>query len=403
MTSLAAARALSIQGMAFPEPHRFEAGIPVQWLLEPGVTFLNHGSFGAVPRAVFEEQVRWRERIEASPVEIMGRRCAELIAGAKEKIAPRFGMGAADFGLVTNATEGVNAVLRSLSLQPDDELLTTTHVYNAVRQAMQYVCSRTGASYREVDVPLPAASADELASAILSSLSDRTRLLVIDHVTSPTTIVFPIRQIVSGCRERGVEVLVDGAHAPGMLELDIASIGAAYYAGNLHKWCFAPKGSGFLWVRPDKQADVHPLIISHLYGQGLDKEFGWQGTRDLSAWLTIPAALDFCDAMQIAGLREHNHAMAVWAHRLLCDAMDVEPLTPLDGSLLGSMAAMSLPPRLDAEARTSFDRLQQRLYTEFHMEVPLMVQGPRRLLRVSCQTYNVPEDYLRLGEVLKRL
>lgn len=373
-------------------------------MLEEGVTFLNHGSFGAVPRVVFDEQTELRRQVEARPVEMLGRRCEELIDSAKESVAAWLGVRPVDFGLVTNATEGVNAVLRSLTFRPGDELLTTTHVYNAVRQAMRYVAGRWGAGYRELDVPLPVRSADDIARHVLNGISDRTRLLVIDHITSPTALVFPVEQITQGCDARGIDVLIDGAHAPGMIELDVARTGAAYYAGNLHKWSCAPKGAGFLWVRPDRQADIHPTIISHLLGQGFAREFGWQGTRDLSAWLAVPRALAFMAELGWDRVREHNRAMAAWAHRMLCHRWGVEPVSPLDGSLLGSMATMNLPGALGRMSEAEVRTLQQRLYTEHRIEVPLHAfPGGPPLLRVSCQVYNAAQDYERVGEVIARL
>ena len=373
-------------------------------MLEPGVDFLNHGSFGAVPRVVFEAQTEWRRRIEAAPVEVIARRRLELIDTAKRPVGQWLGMRPDDFGLVTNATEGVNAVLHSLRFGPGDGLLTTNHVYNAVRQAMKFTCARSGATYREVDVPLPVSSADDIADVVLGAVSDRTRLLVIDHVTSPTALVFPVGRIVAACAERGVDVLIDGAHAPGMIPLDVGRIGAAYYAGNLHKWAFAPRGAAFLWVRPDKQARIHPAVVSHHYGEGFSQEFSWQGTRDLSAWFAVPRALDFARSLGLDAVREHNHAMAVWAHRLLCERLRVDrPLSPLDGSLLGSMAAVPLAGRLADVDEQQREAVQQWLYSEHRLEVPLMRFGSRVLLRVSCQVYNEPGQYERVARVINEL
>jgi len=195
-------------------------------MLKPGVAFLNHGSFGAVPRTVFAEQDRLRRAIEAEPIELLGRRNAEQVEAAKRPVGERLGMDNADFGLVTNATEGVNAVLYSLKFGPGDELLTTSHVYNAVRQAMRHAAARGGATYREVDVRTPIGDAAEITRAVVAGLNDRTRLLVIDHVTSPTGLVFPLEEIIRACAARNVEVLVDGAHAPGMLDLNVPATGA---------------------------------------------------------------------------------------------------------------------------------------------------------------------------------
>ena len=374
-------------------------------MLRPDITFLNHGSFGAVPRKVFEAQTQWRERIEAEPVELLGRRGVELLDAAKQPLAQLLRMSIDDFGLVTNATEGINAVLRALPRERDgrDELLTTTHVYNAVRKAMQFVDERDGMTYREIDVPLPVSSPDDIASYVIGGLSERTRLLVIDHVTSPTALIFPVKQIATECARRGIDVLIDGAHAPGMLDLDVPGIGAAYYAGNLHKWCCAPKGSGFLWVRRDRQKDVHPLIISHHLGEGFKAEFGWQGTRDVSAWLTIPAALQSMNELGWKTVRSHNHALATWANAMLASRLKLPNLSPLDGSLLGSMASFPLPPPLHTMSESQIAQVQQRSYDEYRVEMPLMLWQRRYYFRVSCQVYTTAQDLLRAAEVVEKL
>ena len=384
-------------------PPPLRPGLRDQWLLADGLTFLNHGSFGAVPRAVRDAQERWRQRVEADPVEMLGRRCADLIAAAKAPVGDRFGMRPADFGFVTNATEGVNAVLRSLHLRPGDELLTTTHVYHAVRQTMKVAARRSGGTCREVDVPLPVASSAALADAVVGGLSDRTRLVVVDHVTSPTGLVFPVADIVRRCRAAGVDVLVDGAHAPGMLPVDVAAVAPAYYAANLHKWCCCPKGTAFLWVAPDRQADVHPTVVSHNLDAGFADEFAWQGTRDVSAWLTAPAALAFLADLGWDAVLAHNHAMAVWAHQRLVDRWRVDPVSPPDGSLLGSTASVRLPGRLATLDGPATVALQQRLHDEFHIEVPLVGWPGGTMLRVSCQVYNRPDDYERLADVVAEL
>jgi isopenicillin-N epimerase len=372
-------------------------------MLEEGVAFLNHGSFGAVPRAVFDEQTAWRRRVEAAPVEMLARRGDELIAAAKDAAGAWLGMRPEDFGLVTNATEGVNAVLRSLTLRAGEELLTTTHVYNAVRQAMRYVAGRAGASYREIDLPLPVAGPEEIVDRVVAGLSERTRLLVIDHVTSPTALIFPVELVVSACRERGVDVLVDGAHAPAMLPLDVERIGAAYYAGNLHKWAFAPRGAAFLWARPDRQAEVHPTIISHRLGEGFAREFGWQGTRDVTAWLTVPRAIQFLSGLGEQAVRDHNHALAAWAHGMLCRRWGVAPLHPADGSMIGSMATVALPGPLQAMTDAEGEAFQRRLYTHQRIEVPVHRFAGRWVLRVSCQVYNEPAQYERLAGAVNDL
>ena len=375
-------------------------------MLRPDITFLNHGSFGAVPRKVFEAQTQWRERIEAEPVELLGRRGVELLDAAKQPLAQLLRMAPDDFGLVTNATEGINAVLRALPRDRRDngtELLTTTHVYNAVRKAMQFVSERDGWSYREIDVPLPVSSANDIADHVIGGLSERTRLLVIDHVTSPTALIFPVKQITAECARRGIDVLIDGAHAPGMLDLNVPALGATYYAGNLHKWCCAPKGSGFLWVRPDRQKDVHPLIISHHLGEGFKAEFGWQGTRDVSAWLTIPAALQFMADLGWETVRSHNHALAMWANVMIAARLKLPNLSPLDGSLLGSMASLPLPLPLHTMNESQIIQVQRRLYDQYRLEMPLMLWQGKYYFRVSCPAYTTSQDLMRAAEVVEQI
>jgi isopenicillin-N epimerase len=215
--------------------------------------------------------------------------------------------------------------------------------------------------------------------------------------------VLPIERIIAGCARHGVDVLVDGAHGPGMVPLNVQATGAAYYAGNLHKWACCPKGSAFLWARPDRQAGVHPLVISHLYEQGFEKEFSWQGTRDLAAWLAVPQALRFIAGLGWDRVMEHNHAMAVWANRLLCDRWGVTPISPPDGRMLGSMATVPLPAPLDHPPVDQIPQLQQRLYSEFHLEVPIVPWGGRTFVRPCCQVYNTPADYERLGDVISAI
>ena len=384
-------------------PAPLRPGLLAQWLLDQRITFLNHGSFGAVPRCVFDEQTQRRRRIEAEPVEIISRQRIDLLTEAKTAIGQWLSMRPDDFGFVTNATEGVNAVLRSLNFRQSDELLTTSHVYNAIRKAMRFVADRSGAGYREIDLPLPITSSQQIADRVLEAISPRTRLLVIDHVTSPTALVFPVAQIVAGCGRRGVDVLIDGAHAPGMLPLDVPSIGAAYYTGNLHKWAAAPKGTGFLWVHPDKQPQIHPLIVSHHYGEGFVPEFGWQGTRDLAAWLSAPRGLAFMSELGWDRVMAHNHQLAAWAHQMLCHRLGVNPISPLDGSLLGSMATLRLPGPLAKMDDGQVQALQRRLYDEFRIEVPIMQWSGTCFIRPCCQVYNTAADYHRLADAILAL
>lgn len=373
-----------------------------RWRLDPAIAFLNHGSYGACPAPVLRAQERWRDAIERRPIEMLDRRRPGLLRHARERVAEFVGADPEGLGFVTNATAGVNAVLRSLEFQPGDEIVITDHGYPAVERTVRHVAARTGARAITVTLPLPAGFGDELARAVEAAWTDRTRLVLVDHVTSPTAIVMPVEAIARRARARGIEVLVDGAHAPGMLDLDVRRIGATYYTANLHKWVCAPKGSGFLWVAPERRGDVHPPVISLFQGEGFEKEFEWQGTRDITAWLSVPEAIDFFAEFGWERVRRHNHERAVEVQRMLCDAWGVEPITPRDGSLLGSMAAVPTPEgvRRRFESRPA---LLRTLYDDFGIEIPPTEVGDRWLLRASCQVYNEPSEYERLAHAVHTL
>lgn len=387
------------------------------WLLDPAVDFLNHGSFGATPRPVLEAQTAWREEMEREPVRFFVERHDAELATAREALAAFVGARADDLAFVTNATSGCNAVLRSLELAPGDELLTTDHAYNAVRNAMAHVADGAGARLVTVEVPFPLASADEVVERILAAVTPRTRLAVLDHVTSATAMVLPIERLVAALAERGVDTLVDGAHAPGMLDLDVAGIGAAYYTGNLHKWVCAPKGAGFLWVRPDRQEQIHPLVISHGANLPLGErtrfrlEFDWQGTADPSAWLAVPAALRFGAELLAGGwaaLRERNRALALEARDLLCAATGEPP--PIPDAMIGSIASVPLgwedEPASVQGVNLYGDRLHGALLAAgIQVMVTPWPQRPeglrwRRLVRVSAAAYNDRGQMERLARTL---
>jgi isopenicillin-N epimerase len=382
-----------------------DPGRPIRdaFLLEDGVAYLNHGSYGATPRVVLAVADDWRRRMEAQPVRFMQAELPKLLREAASRLAAFLGARGEDLVFVDNATSGVNAILRSLDIGPGDELLTTTHVYGAVRKALHYVAARTGAAVVEAAVPFPAAGDDEIAAAVEQRFSPRTRLLIIDHVTSPTALVVPVARIIAAAKARGLAVLVDGAHAPGMLDLDIPSLGADFYVGNCHKWLFAPKGCGFLWAAQARQTDIHPLVISHGYGMGFLAEFDWTGTRDPSAWLAIGAALDFIDAMDAKRLRDWNHALLLDAVALLKESLRTAVGPP--PALLGSMATIALPteggpfagaPATFESAKAVHDHLRDR----HRIEVPIFLFDERLWVRISAQIYNGRDDYRRLAAAL---
>ena len=382
-------------------PPPFEPEIRAQFGLDPKLTFLNHGSFGSLPRVVRQAQEAWRVRIESNPIEWIGRRNIESLVAVKKPLARFVGCQPNDLGFVTNATEGVNAVLRSLRFESGDELLTCDHVYNAVRQAMKFRAQETGARVVEVPIALPVHDQDHAMNCILNAITPRTRLIVIDHITSPTALRFDVRKIIDAVKGTRAQVLVDGAHAPGALDLSLEALGADFYSANLHKWTMAPRGCAFVWVAPQFQKDIHPCVISHEFANGFAAEFDWQGTRDLSAWNSISAALSWFEDLGADRVLRHNHQLAAWAHQLLCAELSFEPISPLDGSMLSCMASVRLPNAL----RRKFEKpeaFQKQLLDVDHIEIPVFDWNQQWLLRLSAAIHNEPAQYERLVVALKK-
>ena len=373
------------------------------FLLEDGVAYLNHGAFGATPRTVLAAADQWRRRLEAQPVRFFQRELPKHLRATATRLAAFLGARGEDLVFVDNATAGVSAVLRSLDVKPGDELLTTTHVYPAVRKTLHYVAARTGATVVEADVPFPVSGEDEILAAIVGRFSPRTRLLSIDHITSPTAVVFPVKRIAQAAKARGIAVLVDGAHAPGQLDLDIPALGVDYYVGNCHKWLFAPKSCGFLWAAPDAQAAIHPLVISHGHGGGFLAAFDWTGTRDPSAWLALNTALDFVETIGADVLRDRNHALMCEAATLITRQWSTPTGASL--SLFGTMATIAVPTergRFKSAPATleSAAAIHDYLWDDHRIEIPTPVFGGRLWVRISAQIYNEIGDYRRLADAL---
>ncbi len=385
-----------------------------RWALDPELVFLNHGSFGACPRAVLAEQDRIRQRMERQPVQFFVRDFEGLLDAARAELAAFLHAPSTDIAWVPNATSGVNAVLRSLSLAPGDELLTTDHEYNACRNALEYVAGRAGARVVVAQMPFPLADADQAVDAILERAGARTRLALIDHVTSQTGLVLPIRRIVAALAAQGIDTLVDGAHAPGMLDLRLTDIGAAYYTGNCHKWLCAPKGAGFLYVHPDQQAEIRPVVISHGANSPRQdrsrflQEFDWVGTDDPSPMLCVPAALRFMGSLlpgRWPALRAHNRALILDGRRELAEALGLE--LPSPDTMIGSLAALPLPDGAMEPPKSAMyaDPLQDELLRRWRIEVPVIPwpEVPHRLIRISAQIYNHPAQYRLLADALRDL
>ena len=381
-----------------PKPLR-EGDLADLFPLDRSYTFLNHGSFGSVPHEVLAAQHAFRMEIEARPIEMLDRTMKTLLPSTREKVARFVGTHADRFGFVVNATEGVNAILRSLRWERGDEVVVIDHVYNAMRQSLRRLGDEVGVVMREVTVPLPVQDARCWIDAVVAAFGPRTRMLLLDHITSPTALVLPAREIVAAARARGIFTLVDGAHAPGAIALEVDAIGADAYTANLHKWVCAPKGCAFLAVRHGLEPSVHPLATSHWFREGFGREFDWQGTRDMTPWLAAPAAIDFFARFGWDQVRAHNHGLAVWSQRFLCDAWSVEPLSPLDGSMLASMAAVRLPRGVQARF-TMPAEMQAHLYQAHRIEIPVIDWKGQWHIRVSCHLHTTPRLVERLAEVV---
>jgi len=369
-----------------------------EFLLEPGIVFLNHGSFGATPRAVIAAARRWQRRLEAEPVRFMTRELAPALSEARTGLARFLGAEPGDLVFVENATAGVNAVLASLALAPGDELLTTDQVYPAVRHTLRHACQRSGAVLIEAPLPLPLQNPESVVAALRARLCKRTRLLAVELIVSATAAILPVAEVAKAAREAGAQLLVDAAHGPGQIDLDLPALGADWVTGNAHKWLFAPKGTGFLWASPFAQKDLHPTVISHGYGKGFQSEFGWIGTRDPSSWLAVTAAIDFYRRLGDRALRERNRALAAEAAGLLLDELGTGAAAP--GTMRAAMASLALPAPFGAtpEAATA---LHDRLFDRHRIQVPVIPLGGRLWLRISAQIYNERADYERLAAALR--
>lgn len=376
------------------------AAIRGAWHLDPSALTVNHGSFGATPKSVLAVQDEWRQRMEAQPTRFMALTLPEALRAAASRLASFLGARAEDVAFTDNATTGCNAVLRSLRLSAGDEILVLDHGYGAVKNTARHVAALTGARVVEAALPFPRPDADATVAALSAALTARTRLVVIDHITSPSGLVLPIARLIAACHAAGVKILIDGAHGPGQVDLDLTALGADWYAGNCHKWLMAPKGCAFLWARADRQADLHPVTISHGYGKGYLAEFDWTGTRDPSAFLAVGAAIDFFEGLGGARLARRNATLAEEAGHLLARRFGTEC-----GSAGGTQGAMALVrlPILGPADQTRALALRQRLLREHATDAPLNAIGGSIWLRLSVQAYNEIGDYERLGDIVERL
>lgn len=375
------------------------------FLLDPDVVFLNHGSYGACPREVFDTFQNWQREMERNPVEFLGRRSAALLGEARDALARHLGARGPDLVFVTNATTGVNAIAQSLALQPGDEVLATDHEYGACDATWQQACAKAGAHYRRVAIPLPFEPARFVAT-VMAAVTPRTKLVFVSHITSVTALRFPVEALCAAARERGIATLVDGAHAPGQIALDLEATGADFYTGNCHKWLCAPKGAGFLHVRPEHQAAVQAPVVSWGYvaeasghtgfdayaGRSvLERRLQWQGTRDIAAFLAVPAAIEFQARHDWPAQQARCHAMALGLQRRVLARNGLAPVAPDEAYA----QMVTIPVRCsDGEA------LRRRLFERHRIEVPVTQHAGHTFVRVSVQAYNTEADLAALEGAL---
>lgn len=390
-----------------PSPHARH------WTLDPGVVFLNHGSYGACPIPVLEAQRRIRDRMERELVRFFMLEAEGLLDKARAAAAVFVRADAAGLVFLPNVTQAVATIADNVRLSPGDEVLANDHEYSACLSTFSKACRRAGARVVKATVPFPTRGPDEVFEAVMSAVTERTRVALLSHITSPTALVFPVQRLAAALRARGIETIVDGAHAPGQVHVDVGAINAHYYCANLHKWPSCPKGSAFLWVHPERRAGFEPLAMSsraHLDRKDRDRYlalFDYIGTDDPTCFMAVPEALEFLPSL--AGSwhahLERNHALALEARRMLCSALGCEPAAPDD--MVGSMATvvvpgLGLPSGGTAPGRYE-DSLQEHLVERHHIQAPVwsLPSTGHRLLRVSCQAYNSPEQYEYLARALK--
>ena len=378
------------------------ASLKSEFLLDPNVVFLNHGSFGACPKRVFDDYQRWQLELERQPVEFLGRRVTTLLAEARAKLAEYVGAATDEVVYFPNPTTAINMVARSLNLKPGDEILTTEHEYGAMDRTWRFVCNKTGARYVHRPIRLPVTSHEEFVEAFWAGTTERTRAIFISHITSPTALIFPVQEICRRAREAGLLSVVDGAHAPGQIPLNLAELGADLYTGACHKWLCGPKGSAFLYARREVQAWLEPLVVSWGWesetpsGSQFVDHHEWQGTRDVAAFLATPAAIQFQAEHDWGAVRAECHGLASETRRRINDLTGLAPICPASRDWFSQMAAIRLPP-VDVNA------FKERLYNGYRVEAPVFKWNDQPFMRVSFQGYNSRTDADALVDALKHL
>jgi isopenicillin-N epimerase len=381
------------------------------WNLESNRIFLNHGSFGACPEFIIKEQRILQDQMESEPVRFFEDEMPLLLKQARDVLAEFLSCSSEDIALVPNATTGVNTILRSLIFSEGDEILVPDHAYQACRNAIDFVANRWGATVVTVHIPFPIDGPQTVVDLMLSAATDKTKLVMIDTVTSPTGLRMPFEELTNLFESKGIEVLLDAAHGIGMVPLHLDELGASYVTSNCHKWLCAPKGTAFLHVRRDKQHKIHPLTISHGHTFPLGKttrfrhEFDWTGTQDVSGWCALPKVIRGMNEMIDGGwdaVMKHNNELVIEGRNLICDTLDIQP--PCPDSMLACISTLRLPgDPLPHEIMHEPDPLHELLSRKYNIQVPVWSwpSPAGRYLRISAQLYNDIEDYQALADALK--
>lgn len=383
------------QTLKLPQPE-----LARQFLLDDDIVFLNHGSFGACPRPVFEQYQYWQRELERQPVNFIARRLPDLLAEARQALAKFINAPADNLTFVPNATYGINVVVRSLDLQPEDEVLTTDHEYGAINNTWNFNRLKRGFKYIHQPIPLPVTSADDFVEQLWRGVTPRTKVIAISHITSPTALIFPVAEICRRAREEGIVTIVDGAHALGQIDLDMQAIGATYYTGNGHKWLCSPKGSAFLYVAPGYETLLEPLVVSHGWvreeGSRFLNNFVANGTMDPSAYLSVPAAIKFQIENDWHAVRAACHQLAVETRDRVNALTGLESISPASPEWFAQMFVARLP-------QSWWARAVETLWPKYKIEMPLPNWNGNPLLRCSIQAYNSPEHMNRLLDALEEI
>lgn len=374
-----------------------------QFLLKDDIVFLNHGSFGACPRPVFEEYQRWQRELEGDPVDFIGRRTQDLMRESKRELAAYLNAPVEQMVFVPNATYGINVVARSLQLEPGDEILTTDHEYGAVNNTWHFNFDKRGVKYINHPIPLPVTTPEEFVDRLWEGVTPRTKVITFSHITSPTALIFPAELICQRARAEGILTVIDGAHAPGQIDIDLTAMGVDYYTGNCHKWLCSPKGAAFLYAAPGRDEMLEPLVVSHGWARPHDEQskyldnFNWTGTMDPSAYISVGAAVRFHREHNWSAVRAACHQLASQTRDRINEMTGLEPVSPDSTQWFSQMFIARLPWE-------SWERIREHMWPEFKIEIPVLSWNEQAFVRVSVQAYNTPEHMERLlGAIEKYL